>query len=75
MVVRSEFCRVAPEFSAAVGHFEREGADCIVTWHAAYSPSLECVGALTRTDLPVVVLDTTETYDFGASQDPGEISY
>lgn len=74
-VVRSEFCRVAPEFSAAVGHFEREGADCIVTWHAAYSPSLECVGALTRTDLPVVVLDTTETYDFGATQDPGEISY
>ena len=46
-----------------------------MTWHAAYSPSLECVGALTRPDLPVVVLDTTETYDFGATQDPGEISY
>ena len=74
-VVRSEFCRVAAEFKAAIERFERESVDCIVTWHAAYSPSLECIDALSATDLPVVVLDTTETYDFGSTQDPGEISY
>jgi len=40
-VIRSPFCCVKPEFEAAVAKFEAEGADCIVTWHAAYSPSLE----------------------------------
>lgn len=40
-VIRSPFCRVEAEFRAAVARFEEEGADCIVTWHAAYSPSLE----------------------------------
>lgn len=74
-VIRSEICRIEPEFRAAVSRFEAEGADCIVTWHAAYSPSLECIGALTDTRLPVVVLDTTETYDFSPSQNPDEISY
>ena len=69
-----EFCRIAPEFSAAVERFEREGRRYRDP-HAAYSPSIECVGALTATKLPVVVLDTTETYDFGSTQDPGEISY
>ncbi len=74
-VVRSEFCRIEPEFKEAVASFERAGADCIVTWHAAYSPSLESIGALSATHLPIVVLDTTETYDFGPGQDPAEISY
>lgn len=74
-VVRSPFCRLAEEFRTAVAKFEQEKADCIVTWHAAYSPSLESVQILAGTDLPIVVLDTTETYDFSPSQDPGEISY
>lgn len=74
-VVRSPFCRLAPEFAAAVSAFEKAGADAIVTWHAAYSPSLESIDAVAGTSLPVIVLDTTETYDFGATQDPGEISY
>lgn len=74
-VVRSPFCSVKSEFEAAVAKFEAEGCDVIVTWHAAYSPSLECIEALTKTALPIVVLDTTETYDFSALQDPGEMNY
>ena len=74
-VIRNEFCRIKPEFAAAVEKFENAGADCIVTWHAAYSPSLESIDALAGTSLPVIVLDTTETYDFGPAQDPAEISF
>lgn len=73
-VVREQFCRIKPEFAAAVAKFEAEGVDCIVTWHAAYSPSLECIDALAGTSLPIIVLDTTETYDFGPEQEPTEIS-
>ena len=74
-VIRNEFCRIKPEFAAAVEKFEKAGADCIVTWHAAYSPSLESVDALAGTDLPIIVLDTTETYDFSPEQNPAEISF
>ena len=73
-VVREQFCRIKPEFAAAVEKFEAAGVDCIVTWHAAYSPSLECIDALAGTSLPIIVLDTTETYDFSPEQEPSEIS-
>ena len=73
--VVSPFCRVKEEFAAAVECFEKAGCEAIVTWHAAYSPSLESIDALAGTELPIIVLDTTETYDFGPCQDPGEISY
>jgi len=74
-VMLSPFCRIKPEFDKAVADFEAAGCRAIVTWHAAYSPSLESIGALAGTKLPIVVLDTTETYAFGPDQDPGEISY
>ncbi len=74
-VIRNEFCRIKPEFAAAVEKFENAGADCIVTWHAAYSPSLESIDALAGTKLPIIVLDTTETYDFSPEQNPAEISF
>ena len=73
-VVRSPFCRVKDEFSAAVDKFEKAGVDCIVTWHAAYSPSLESIDVLAGTSLPIIVMDTTETYDFGPAQDSAEIN-
>ena len=73
-VLTSEFCRIKPEFRETVDRFEREGADCIVTWHAAYSPSLECIKVLTDSKLPIVVLDTTDTYDFSPTQNPTAIS-
>ena len=74
-VIRNEFCRIKPEFAAAVEKFENAGVDCIVTWHAAYSPSLESVDALAGTELPIIILDTTETYDFSPEQNPAEISF
>lgn len=63
-MVRSSFCRLEEEFKNAVNKFEENQVDCIVTWHAAYSPSLESIQVLANTPLPIVVLDTTETYDF-----------
>lgn len=73
-VIRTPFCRVKDEFSAAVSKYEAEGADVIVTWHAAYSPSLESIDVLAATELPIVVLDTTDTYDFSPTQDSAEIN-
>ena len=73
-VVRNDFCRLVDEFKAAVKKFEAEKVDAIVTWHAAYSPSLESVEALTQTDLPIIVLDTTEVFDFGPAQSSSAIS-
>ncbi len=73
-VIRNEFCRVKSEFEACVAKFEAEDADCIVTWHAAYSPSLESIDALAGTELPIVVLDTTETFDFSPAQSTEEIN-
>lgn len=74
-VVRSAFCRIAPEFDDAVSMFENEGVDAIVTLHLAYSPSLESIDALTKTKLPIIVLDTTSTLEFTNMQDPGEVTY
>lgn len=74
-VLKSPFCRVKEEFEAAVRSFEEGGARALVTLNMAYSPSLESIDAIAGSRLPVVVLDTTETYDFSPMQDPGEISY
>ncbi len=74
-VVTVDICRIKSEFEAAIAKFEAEGCRAIVTWHAAYSPSLESIKALAGTSLPIVVLDTTETYDFSPAQDQSEISY
>lgn len=72
-VERADFCRIKEEFKAAISHFENAGVDAIVTWHAAYSPSLESIDALTETDLPIIVFDSTPTLEFGMQQDPSEI--
>ena len=74
-VQRAPHCSVKAEFEREIAAFEKGGCDVIVTWHAAYSPSLESIEALTATRLPIVVLDTTETYDFSSLQDPGEMNY
>ena len=55
---------VEPEISAAVRNFEASGCQVLVTLHAAYSPSLEAIGALVKTDLPIVVFDTTPDAEF-----------
>lgn len=64
-VVRVPFCCVKDEFRAAVSKFEAEDVDCIVTWHAAYSPSLESIDVLAATKLPIVIFDTTIYYEGG----------
>lgn len=74
-VIRAPFCRLESEFSETVSDFERKGAECIVTLHMAYSPSLESVKALSGTELPIVIMDTTETYEFDPMQNPDEINY
>ena len=63
-VVTNEFCRIKPEFEAAIKKFENEAVDAIVTWHAAYSPSLECIDALCKTALPIIVFDSTPAPEY-----------
>lgn len=74
-VVGAPVCRIAAEFEAAVRAFEDAGVDAIVTLHLAYSPSLESAGVLSRTKLPLIVLDTTPSYEYGPDQDPAELMY
>ena len=74
-VARHAVCRVESEFAPAIKSFEDAGADAIVTLHLAYSPSLESAQALAGTKLPIIVLDTTPTFAYGATQDPAELMY
>ncbi len=74
-VLTSPPCRVRAEFEAAVEEFEAGGAEALVTLHLAYSPSLESAEVLSRTKLPIIVLDTTPTYDYSPGQDPEELMY
>lgn len=73
-VIKTEFCRVKEEFDAAVANYEKEGADVILTLHAAYSPSLESIDALANTKLPIVVLDSTEAFTLNDKYTPNPIS-
>lgn len=74
-VVQAPISRVRKEFEESVALFEQQHVDAIVTMHLAYSPSLESADALAKTDIPLVILDTTEEYDFGSTQDTAEIMY
>ena len=74
-VVEADICRVAPEFDSAVRRFKEAEVDAIVTLHLAYSPSLESVGALAGSGLPIVMLDTTLDARFGRDTDPARIMY
>ncbi len=74
-VATAPVCRVAEEFKASIRRFEQEGADCIVTLHLAYSPSLEALDAFCETSLPVVILDATMDAGFGCDASPDRIMY
>ena len=74
-VVTAPVCRIRAEFAAAMKRLEAEGVHAIVTLHLAYSPSLESSDVLAATRLPIIVLDTTPTYSFSPTQDPGELMY
>jgi len=68
-------CRTKGEFSKAIKSFEKEKVDAIVTLHLAYSPSLESAEVLSKTKIPIIVLDTTQTYEFDPEQNSNEIMY
>lgn len=74
-VVQCRACRVEAEFEQAVDHLESAGVDLIVTLHLAYSPSLEAVEALTDTELPLLLLDTTMDEAFGMDVQADRIMY
>ena len=67
-VVTAPICRLKAEFKDAVKDFEKADVDAIVTLHLAYSPSLESADVLAGTDLPIVILDTTQDFEFGFEQ-------
>ena len=75
IVNQSPICRTKEEFSKAVKSFEKEKVDAIVTLHLAYSPSLESADVLSKTKIPIIVLDTTPEYDFGEDVSSEEILY
>jgi len=72
-VFTAPICRLESEFRAAVREIEEAGAAAIVTLHLAYSPSLESSDVLINSKLPIIVLDTTPTYDFAVKQDDAEV--
>ena len=74
-VICSDVCRIKPEFEKAVKDFESRQVDAIVTLYLAYSPSLESYEALIKTDLPLIILNTTPTYVFDNNTSPDEIMY
>lgn len=74
-MVCAQICRRKEEFLAAVKNLEEANVSAIVTLHLSYSPSLECIDALLETKLPLVVLDTTESYAFDSSVNSDEILY
>lgn len=60
----SKICRTEAEFEDAIDSFEKKDTDVITTLHLAYSPSMEVIGPLAKTRLPIVVFDTTPKPDF-----------
>lgn len=74
-VEESDFCRVKKEFENSIKAFNDSGCTAIITLHMAYSPSLESADILINTDLPVIVLDSTMTFDFNSTVDSEEIIY
>ncbi len=73
-VLVSDVCRIKPEFDAAAQRFNEADVDVVVTYHLAYSPSLESIDALCAMKAPIVVCDTTLTYNMSERMDPRDIS-
>jgi L-arabinose isomerase len=74
-VTAGPLCRTPGEVAAALADPEAAGADCIVTLHVSYSPSLAAAGLLARSPLPVVICDTTMDFDFGPGVAAERIMY
>lgn len=66
---------VREEFEASLRRLEECDIDLLVTLHLAYSPSLESVGCLVASTLPILMLDVTPDEDFGLDVDPLRLLY
>ena len=73
-VIKADVCRIKPEFEAAAKMFKEQDVDVLMTYHLAYSPSLESIDAIVSVGVPVVVCDTTITYDMSVRMDPADIT-
>ncbi len=74
-VVTAPICCLSPDFKEAVNSFESAQVDAVITLHLAYSPSLESSDVLAGTELPIIILDTTQDVDFGFDQDATAIMF
>ncbi len=74
-VLTAPISRVKKEFENAVELFEKADVDAIITLHLAYSPSLESLEALSKTELALIILDTTPGFEFGPETDPDELMF
>ena len=60
-----DVCNTRGQVGAAVAKSEAEQCDGIVVLHLSYAPSLISASALTRTDLPLLLLNTTPAARLG----------
>jgi len=74
-VEKAPVCRIESEFAAAITDMELSGVEAVITLHLAYSPSEESIGPLSKTKLPIVILDATPDTDFGQDVDPARIMF
>lgn len=63
-VTVTDVCRVKEEFERAVMLLNEQQVSAVVTLHLAYSPSLEAIDALATLQAPIILMDTTPTFDF-----------
>ena len=66
VILADEVCRVKEEFDRAAEKFNAIGVDAVITHHLAYSPSMESIDALLSLKAPIVVLDTTPSYELAS---------
>ena len=67
--------KVKADYKKAVKFFEKESVDALVILYLAYSLSGEAAEALSQTNIPIIILDTTPDHYFGPGQDPSRILY
>ena len=74
-VVRASICCVREQVETAMKQFESEDVDLIVTFHLAYSPSLESAEVLAATSKALLLLDTTLDAAFPRDVNPERLLY
>ena len=71
-VLKNPVCISETDVASAVAAFEME-ADAIAVIFMAYHPSMDSAPPLARTELPLIMLDTTDIHSFGQDTDPAHI--